>query len=91
MDRPEADGNFLILGMIELLAEGLTLAEKTGVGAELLMDFVKEFMPAPSAIGYGTKITENNFVGETGFTVDGGLKDASVSAHKNTSMTNIPN
>ncbi|KAK4053548.1 hypothetical protein OIV83_001716 [Microbotryomycetes sp. JL201] len=70
------NGNMMVLGIIELLAEGLTLAEKTGVGAELLMEFVKEFMPAPSAIGYGTRITENNFVGETGFTVDGGLKDA---------------
>ncbi|KAM0788608.1 hypothetical protein ACM66B_001728 [Microbotryomycetes sp. NB124-2] len=70
------NGNFMVLGIIELLAEGLTLAEKTGVGAELLMEFVKEFMPAPSAIGYGTRITQNNFTGETGFTVDGGLKDA---------------
>jgi hypothetical protein len=31
---------------------------------------------APSFIGYGKKILENNFEGETGFTATGGLKDA---------------
>lgn len=30
---------------------------------------------APSFIGYGGKILNNNFEGETGFTVKGGLKD----------------
>ncbi|KAK4050930.1 hypothetical protein OIO90_004906 [Microbotryomycetes sp. JL221] len=70
------NGNFMVLGMIELLAEGLTLAEKTGVGSELMMTFINEFMPAPSAIGYGNKMVSNHFQGETGFTVEGGLKDA---------------
>lgn len=73
------NGNMLILGIIEILAESMTLAEKTGVGADLLMEFVKEFLPAPSFIGYGSKIVGNNFAGETGFTVEGGLKDANVS------------
>lgn len=55
----------------------MTLADKTGVGSELLMEFIKEFIPAPSFIGYGTKIHQNAFEGNTGFTVTGGLKDAS--------------
>lgn len=46
-----ADGNFLILGIVELLAESMTLADKTGVGADLLMEFITEFLPAPSFIG----------------------------------------
>ncbi|GAA6059818.1 hypothetical protein JCM10212_003730 [Sporobolomyces blumeae] len=69
-------GNSCVLGVIELLAESMTLADKTGVGAELLYEFIKEFMPAPSFINYGKKILENNFEGETGFSVTGGLKDA---------------
>jgi TusA-related sulfurtransferase len=40
-ERKCADGNMLILGIIENLAESMTLAERTGVGADLLMDFVK--------------------------------------------------
>ncbi|GAA5998206.1 hypothetical protein JCM5350_000546 [Sporobolomyces pararoseus] len=69
-------GNSVVLGVIELLAESMTLADKSGVGSELLYEFIKEFLPAPSFIGYGKKILENNFEGETGFTATGGLKDA---------------
>jgi len=69
------NGNFLILGIIEILAEGMTLAEKTGVGSELLYEFIKEFLPAPSFLGYGKKILGNEF-DDAGFTVTGGLKDA---------------
>jgi 3-hydroxyisobutyrate dehydrogenase-like beta-hydroxyacid dehydrogenase len=31
----------LILGIIEILAESMTMADKTGVGANLLMEFIK--------------------------------------------------
>ncbi|BGP46971.1 hypothetical protein JCM10450v2_002823 [Rhodotorula kratochvilovae] len=68
-------GNGMIASIIELLAEQFTLADRTGVGADLLYEFVKEFLPAPSFVGYGAKILENKFDGESGFTVRGGLKD----------------
>ncbi|GAA6052053.1 hypothetical protein JCM3770_002342 [Rhodotorula araucariae] len=68
-------GNGMIASIIELLAEQFTLADRTGVGADLLYEFVKEFLPAPSFIGYGAKILGNKFDGENGFTVRGGLKD----------------
>ncbi len=74
-------GNFLTLGLIELLAEGMTLADKTGVTSELLLEFVKECLPAGPAVSYGTKIRENNFDGDSGFTVEGGLKDANHLRH----------
>ncbi|KAL8287133.1 hypothetical protein RQP46_003585 [Phenoliferia psychrophenolica] len=74
-------GNFLILGIMENLAEALTLANKTGVGADLLMEFVKEFLPSPSFVGYGTKMQTNDFEGNKGFTVEGGLKDANHIRH----------
>jgi 3-hydroxyisobutyrate dehydrogenase-like beta-hydroxyacid dehydrogenase len=41
----------MILSIIETLSESMILAEKSGVGAELLYEFVKEFLPAPSFIG----------------------------------------
>lgn len=74
-------GNFLTLGLIELLAEGMTLADKTGVTSELLMEFVDKCMPAPDALSYGRKIQQNDFQGDTGFTVEGGLKDANHLRH----------
>lgn len=61
-------GNSIILSTIEMLAESMTLADKTGVGAESVAEFIKEFFPAPSAIGYSQKILNNSFSGQNGFT-----------------------
>lgn len=36
-------GNSLILSTIEMLSEGMTLAEKTGVGADRYFEFIQEF------------------------------------------------
>lgn len=62
--------------VIELLAESMTFADKNGVGSDLVYEFVKEFMPAPSMLGYGQKILDNDFDGGKGFSLRGGLKDA---------------
>ncbi|GAA6034441.1 hypothetical protein JCM8097_002726 [Rhodosporidiobolus ruineniae] len=69
-------GNGMIIGVIELLAEGMTLADKSGVGSDVLFDWIQEFLPAPSFTGYGKKILNNTFDGSGGFTLTGGLKDA---------------
>ncbi|GAA5861450.1 hypothetical protein JCM8547_006131 [Rhodosporidiobolus lusitaniae] len=69
-------GNAMIIGIIELLAESFTFADKTGVGSDLMYEWVKDFLPAPSCIGYGGKILNNEFDGGNGFTLTGGLKDA---------------
>ncbi|KAE8224488.1 hypothetical protein CF319_g2626 [Tilletia indica] len=69
-------GNGFIAGLIELLAESMTLANTSGVGDEAFLGFIKEFVPAPSAIGYGTKMVKSAFDAQpSGFAVDGGLKD----------------
>lgn len=48
-------GKSMILSIIEMLAESMTLADKSGVGADLLLEFMRDFIPAPSVIGYGTR------------------------------------
>ncbi|KDN44064.1 NAD(P)-binding protein [Tilletiaria anomala UBC 951] len=68
-------GNSMLLGVIELLSETMTLADKTGVGSDRFYEFIQEFFPAPSAISYGKKILTNAFSGEEGFSLDGGIKD----------------
>ncbi|PWZ02375.1 6-phosphogluconate dehydrogenase C-terminal domain-like protein [Testicularia cyperi] len=70
-------GNSIIVSTIEMLAETMTLADKTGVGSDRLYEWLEEFYPAPSALGYGKKILDSNFKGENGFTLNGGIKDAS--------------
>ncbi|KAI1460019.1 NAD(P)-binding protein [Annulohypoxylon moriforme] len=70
-------GNSCILGTIELLSESFTLAEKTGFDAELFYDFIQQWFPAPAWINYGKKIRDGAFSGTTGFSIPGGMKDAS--------------
>lgn len=69
-------GNAMILGQIELLAEVMTLADKSEVGAANFYDFLKDFMPTPTIMGYGDKILNDKFDGTQGFSLAGGLKDA---------------
>lgn len=54
-------GNSMILSIIETLAESMILAEKSGVGAELLYEFIKEFLPAPSFIGCVLSILSSSY------------------------------
>lgn len=49
-------GNSLVLGMLELLAESMTLADQTGVGSDTLLDLIKEIHPSPSMVRYGTRV-----------------------------------
>jgi len=69
-------GNSIILGTLEIMAEAYTLAEKAGIGAENVHTFIKEFLPAPSAVAYSDKMANDKFDGSVGFTIDGGIKDA---------------
>ncbi|KAJ7447248.1 NAD-P-binding protein [Mycena latifolia] len=69
-------GNSLILGSLEVLAESYTLAEKSGIGASEVHDLVKEVLPA-SMIRYSDRMSRDHFDGSTGFSIDGGIKDAS--------------
>ncbi|KAJ2026075.1 hypothetical protein GGI03_005185 [Coemansia sp. RSA 2337] len=71
-------GNFMIASTVETLGEAMAVAEETGIGRELYLEFVKEMFPIPPAVGYATKMTEER--GEAsktnvGFTVRGGIKD----------------
>lgn len=82
-------GNSLILGSIELIAESMTLAEKSGCGSDKLFEFIQDFFPAPPILNYGNKILHDNFDGSKGFAIAGGLKDAS-HIRRLTSMHNSP-
>ncbi|KAI9570357.1 NAD(P)-binding protein [Boletus coccyginus] len=69
-------GNGLILGANELLAETLTLGEKSGIGARTVHNLVKDIMPAPGLIAYGERMVNDRFDGSNGFAIDGGIKDS---------------
>ncbi|GBB85559.1 hypothetical protein RclHR1_12050004 [Rhizophagus clarus] len=67
-------GNFFVGGAIELLSEGMTLAEKTGVGRDKLMEFIDLFFPGPFQ-NYGKKMQKDTFTTDVGFTVNNSIKD----------------
>ncbi|KAG0210880.1 hypothetical protein BGX28_008847 [Mortierella sp. GBA30] len=69
-------GNFFAVGSMELLAEGLTLAEKSDVDQESVLRFIETFFPAPAWIEYSRKMVDGTAAqNEAGFSVDLGLKD----------------
>ncbi|KAF7330116.1 NAD(P)-binding protein [Mycena sanguinolenta] len=60
-----------------ILAESYTLAEKSGIAASEVHSFVKDIFPAPGIIRYSERMSTNQFDATTGFSIDGGIKDAS--------------
>ncbi|KAG1825670.1 NAD(P)-binding protein [Suillus subaureus] len=88
-------GNGMIMSINELLAETLTLGEKSGIGQQTVYDLVKEIMPAPILVAYGHKMVNDLFDGSVGFSIDGGVKDAShvrrLSAELNCPMPAVDN
>ena len=72
-------GNFLIAGVIELLAEAQALAEKNGLSRQQYSNFVCQCFPAPIITGYSNRIASQSFeIKENeGFPVRGGIKDVS--------------
>ncbi|KAG0049458.1 hypothetical protein BGZ83_005754 [Gryganskiella cystojenkinii] len=69
-------GNFFVVGSMELLAEGLTLAEKSNVDQGSVLKFVDAFFPAPSWTEYSRKMVNGQVSHkEANFSVDLGLKD----------------
>ncbi|KAI9508367.1 NAD-P-binding protein [Russula earlei] len=69
-------GNSLILGSLELIAEAYTMAEKSGIGQDVVYTYIKEMFPAPLWLSYGDKMLHDKFDGTEGFSIDGGVKDA---------------
>lgn len=74
------------------MAEAFTLAQKAGIDGENVssliggklrsptkqcgLNFLLDFFPAPGMIAYADKILNEKFDGNAGFTIDGGIKDA---------------
>jgi 3-hydroxyisobutyrate dehydrogenase-like beta-hydroxyacid dehydrogenase len=70
-------GNTFILNMVETLAEGLTVAEKSGLGVDNLHKFIEALFPGPYA-AYSTRMRSGDYHKrkEPLFAVDLARKDA---------------
>ncbi|EGF82993.1 hypothetical protein BATDEDRAFT_33913 [Batrachochytrium dendrobatidis JAM81] len=71
-------GNFMIAGMIELIAEAQTLGEVNGLERSKVMEVVDLIFGGSHIVkGYGDRMVHDNFAIKDGcgFTVRGGLKD----------------
>jgi 3-hydroxyisobutyrate dehydrogenase-like beta-hydroxyacid dehydrogenase len=68
-------GNFMIAGLIELLAESLALGEKGGIPPQRLLEMLTgTLFNLPVVHGYGGMIVRNEFL-PAGFALPLGLKD----------------
>ncbi|KAF9133709.1 hypothetical protein BG015_003520 [Linnemannia schmuckeri] len=68
-------GNFFVAGSIELLSEGLALAEKVSLPQSSVLELINGLFGSPVWIGYSQKIVEGNKSKEGGYPVELGLKD----------------
>lgn len=65
--------NGMLMSANELLAEVLTLGEKSGIGAQAVYSLMKEVMPTPSLIIYGDRMLNQHFDGTKGCAIDLGV------------------
>jgi 3-hydroxyisobutyrate dehydrogenase-like beta-hydroxyacid dehydrogenase len=71
-------GNFMIMGMIEAMAEAMTLGEKHGVPrGQLIEVLTQSIFPAPLFINYGKQIASHAYE-PVRFKLSLGLKDANL-------------
>ncbi|CAG8645944.1 34296_t:CDS:2, partial [Gigaspora margarita] len=68
-------GNYFVLGTIELLSEGITFAEKSGLEKEMVLEYISSVYSPSIYLHYGTKMIEESFDKDVGFNVINGLKD----------------
>ncbi|KAF0406843.1 NAD binding domain of 6-phosphogluconate dehydrogenase-domain-containing protein [Gigaspora margarita] len=68
-------GNYFVLGTIELLSEGITFAEKSGLEKEMVLEYISSVYSPSIYLHYGTKMIEESFDKDVGFNVTNGLKD----------------
>ena len=50
----------MILGSLELIAEVYTLAEKAGIGAAPVHQFIKDIMPAPPSVHASSCVSDRS-------------------------------
>ncbi|KAF9158414.1 hypothetical protein BGX21_002251 [Mortierella sp. AD011] len=68
-------GNFFVMGTIELLAEGLNLAERIDIDKQAMLGFIETFFPTQSWITYSQKMADRSTTKAGGFPVELGMKD----------------
>lgn len=70
--------NFFIVSLIEVMAECLTFAEKSGASREIMTQFFERSFAHPGLKGYARRMMDRNIDGAGGFSMRGGLKDVSL-------------
>nr|CAG8434046.1 15145_t:CDS:2 [Entrophospora candida] len=68
-------GNFFIGGIIEMLSEGLTFADKNDISRDKIMEFFEEFSSDAVIKGYGKRMVNDTFTTDIGFSVNNAMKD----------------
>lgn len=68
-------GNYFITGVIELLAEGMTLGEAAGVGQDKVKDLVDAVFANPLMSIYSARMLNNTYRNEIAFPLSAAKKD----------------
>jgi 3-hydroxyisobutyrate dehydrogenase-like beta-hydroxyacid dehydrogenase len=72
-------GNSMILGMVEILAEALVFAEKSGIGAQHMDEFIQLMFPGSPFAAYSKRMLSGEYApvppARPGFQIDLARKD----------------
>ncbi|KAJ1724413.1 hypothetical protein LPJ53_001313 [Coemansia erecta] len=71
-------GNFMIGAVMEGLAEAMAVAEETGIGRELYLEFIKEMFPVPPVVVHATMMAAQGgeaAKSQVNLNVPGAMKD----------------
>nr|CAG8506451.1 10937_t:CDS:2 [Entrophospora candida] len=68
-------GNFFVGGIIEMLSEGLTFADKNDISRDKMMEFFEEFSSDAVIKGYGKRMVNDTFTTDISFSVNNAMKD----------------
>lgn len=67
--------NFFLISLIEVMAECLTFAEKTGASPQIMAMIFETSLAHPGLKSYARRLMDRNIDGTGGFSMRGGLKD----------------
>ncbi|KAI8383074.1 hypothetical protein BD560DRAFT_346470 [Blakeslea trispora] len=68
-------GNFMITSVVEMVAEGMTLGEASGVGQDKVKDLIDCVFPNSLLSVYAERMLKNTYRDQIGFAISGAKKD----------------
>lgn len=68
-------GNYFVTAVVEMVAEGMTLGEASGVGQNKVFDLLQAIFPKSAMVIYGGRMLNNTYRDQVAFSISTVMKD----------------